>query len=345
MKLALSLVASLVALAAAPALSAAQSVVNVTLSPDGEQLATELGVSGPELANRIRTNIDEAYGTANVPAFLQSFADATSFSSRGLGVDYASNPSGGVIGVGVNVAGAASDGFDRNDENPVGGVAANLAIMAGVNLSGMGHPGITLYGNGFYRKGTLNELSGSIMSVGGHIQIKLLDKTGVGSASVLRWSGIDLIGGVEMTRWKLDLEHPFSTDIAVDGQGNTSADLEVTANGNFHLGSTNMTVPIELTTGFRVALLVAFYVGAGADIQMGNADTNLNLTGEIHTKDGARNIGTATAAVSDEHGPTQLAPRALAGVQLNLWKLKVFVQGNVSPIPAASLGFGVRLVL
>jgi hypothetical protein len=35
----------------------------------------------------------------------------------------------------------------------------------------------------------------------------------------------------------------------------------------------------------------------------------------------------------------------LAGVQLNLWKLRAYVQVNGSPAPAASVGAGIRGVL
>lgn len=36
--------------------------------------------------------------------------------------------------------------------------------------------------------------------------------------------------------------------------------------------------------------------------------------------------------------------RILAGVQLNLWKLKVFGQVNASQAPAASIAFGLKFV-
>ncbi|MGE0872520.1 MAG: hypothetical protein AB7P03_28450 [Kofleriaceae bacterium] len=55
-------------------------------------------------------------------------------------------------------------------------------------------------------------------------------------------------------------------------------------------------------------------------------------------------IGTAEIAASDSNSGSPASARGLAGVQLNLWKLKLFAQANMSMIPAVSLGFGARLV-
>lgn len=121
-----------------PAVARAQVAVTVALSPDGQALASQLGIMPSDLADKIKTNIDDAYDTANVGKFLRSFTDATSFSMRGMGVDYMSLPHNFMLGVGGQVA-LATDGEISAKERPTnGGVAANLSIMAGLNLGDWG---------------------------------------------------------------------------------------------------------------------------------------------------------------------------------------------------------------
>ena len=113
--------------------------------------------------------------------------------------------------------------------------------------------------------------------------------------------------------------------------------LTLTSMGKFDLSSTAGTIPIELTTGLRIALLVSIYAGVGFDITGGKSTVDGDLTGTMTTPD-KTNIGTVhiTETGSNTSSPGQF--RGLAGVQVNLWKVKVYAQANVSQIPAASLG-------
>jgi hypothetical protein len=63
------------------------------------------------------------------------------------------------------------------------------------------------------------------------------------------------------------------------------------------------------------------------------------------TDDQGRQLGTATITGHDSHGASPLSPRALAGVQLDAWKLKVFGHLNAAADSATSVGVGVRGVL
>src|SRR4051794_33112764 len=82
----------------------AQVTVDVTLNSDGQALANQLGITPAELASRIQTQVDAAYDAGNVNGFIRSFADATGFSTRGLGVDYVSMPKNLILGIGANFA-------------------------------------------------------------------------------------------------------------------------------------------------------------------------------------------------------------------------------------------------
>jgi hypothetical protein len=327
-----------------PAAALAQPAVTVTLSPQGQTLATTLGLSPTDLSSRIQSQVSTAYDTANINQFLRSFADATTFAQHGLGVDYMSLPGSFMLGVGGQVA-LATDGDLSESQRPTAGFAANFSIMLGLNLKEWGHPRWTMYVNGFYENGATDRLNGAITTAGAHVQYRLVDPQvdqGFGAA-VVRWTGIDLTSGVEFTRWSMTSNDTITTDVPVQG-AQTSADIELDSTGKFNLASTALTVPIEVTTGLRIIELVSIYAGIGFDVTAGKASLDANLNGTLKTSDGT-NVGTVTIVGGGNNTASPGNFRGLAGVQLNLWALKIFSQVNVAPEPAASLAFGVRLVL
>lgn len=323
-----------------PAVAHAQASVTVNLSPQGQALATQLGLTPADLASKIQDQVNAAYDIGNLNGFVRSFADATTFAQRGLGVDYMSLPGSFILGVGGQVA-LATDGDLRNAQSTTAGFAANFAVMLGLNLKDWGHPRWTLYANGFYDKGSTDRLNGSITTAAAHVQYRLVDPQrdeGV-EAAILRWTGIDVTTGVEYTRWAFGANDTITNNYTVSGQA-----LEVDSTGTFDFKSNALTVPIELTTGFRVLELISLYAGAGFDFTEGKAYLDASLSGPIKAPDGS-NIGTVTIAATGSNTASPGNFYGLAGVQLNLWSLKIFSQVNLSPEPAASLAFGVRLVL
>ena len=328
---------------ALPSAALADSSVTVTLTPEGMAYAAAAGITPNDLQMRIKDQVDTAYDTANVNKFLRSFGDATTFAQRGIGVDYMSLPGSFMLGVGAQVGIASSDELTLDSRPTAGGGAVNASIMIGYNLKEQGAPRWTLFANGFYEKGDTDQLNGNIATGGFHIQYRLAEPQvdeGVGAA-IVRWGGLDLTTGIEFTRWSFGANQTITQQYQVQG---VSDPLTLTSMGRFDLSSTAGTIPIELTTGLRIALLVSIYAGVGFDITGGKSTVDADLNGTMTTPD-KTNIGNVhiTETGSNTSSPGQL--RGLAGVQINLWKLKVYGQANVSQIPAASLGFGVRLVL
>ncbi len=330
-------------LLAAPSVARAQASVTVQLSPEGEQLAQQLGVSAADLANQLKTQIDGVYQTANVDGYLRAFADATSFSARGIGVDYASAPTGFLAGLAINVA-AAGQGNVRSDERPTAGLAANLAVMVGMNLAQWDHPRWTIFANGFYRDAAMERLDGSITSAGAHVQYTLIPASGNDrTGTALRWLGLTVTSGLELTSWRLGGDdEDLANELGV-GTGANSTEIALDARGRFDLSASALTIPLEVTTAIRVALLASVYVGAGIDLTAGKSSLDASLTGTMTTSDG-RAIGTTAITASGESTTSPGTGRILAGVQLNLWKLKVFAQVNASQTPAVSAGLGFKFV-
>ncbi len=351
-----SLVAALVMLlglaALAPSRAAAQGSVTITLTQEGQDLADALGISPAELQSDVEAQVADAYNVFRAEEFLRAFADATSFSSRGIGVDYASNGDGLMVGVAGSLAFAVGDlGQDEQEaEHPVGGVAPNVAIMGGLNFARWNKPALTIYANAFHRGGKLEELEGSITSLGVHAQYKFFQPTSGKKALVLQWGGLDVTSGLELSRWafKLGTREALTTEFDVSG-GNGSAPVTLSAEGQFEISSQAVVVPLEVTTSLRLLYFLSLYGGAGLDLQLGSSDLVTNLTGTmtaVDPQDGSDvDMGTADIEVSGDSPPSAGKARFLLGLQVNIWKLKTFVQLNAMPIRSASVAFGLRVVL
>jgi len=322
----------------------ADTTVTVTLSNEGQMLAQAMGVSPAELAMQVKSKIDEAYQTARINSFLKEFTNATSFSQRGIGVDYSSAPTGFMVGMAANLAVAGNP--DIHDKQHItGGLAANFSLMLGMNLSEWGHKKWTVFANGFYQEASLGDLEGSITSAGAHVQYNVLQPAASGGAgTAVRWLGLSLTSGLEYTRWNFgtggtELTTPFD----LSGGGMT-VPVSFDSTGRFDLRSTALTVPIEVSTGLRIALIASVFVGAGIDLTPGGSSTlDAGLTGNVHTEDG-RDLGAVTITGDGDSKGSPGQFRLLAGGQVNLWKLKIFVQANVSQAPAASVALGLKFV-
>lgn len=315
----------------------------VTLTPAGEAFAMQAGETPATLTDQIQKRVEDSFQTNNAGAFLRSFTDATSFSNRGLGVDYASASDDFMIGLAGNVAVASPDVINQSN-HPTSGGAANFGVMIGGNLKSRGLPRVSLFANGFYESAATDKLAGDLTSAGAHVQYRLVQPEADGGGAVaLRWIGIDLTTGVEYTRWTLGLKETIK-DTYLVGSGQAQQTLSMSSAGTFNLTSNAITVPLEATTGVRILELFSLYVGAGIDLTAGKTSIDANLDGTVTAPD-----GTAVANVKiTENGSNTGSPaalRGLAGVQLNLSRLKIFVQGNLSQRSTASVSFGLRLLL
>ena len=338
------LAASLVALLASASAARADTSVNVNLSPEGQMLAMAMGVTPAELAAQIKTRIDDAYHTGEINNFLKEFTNATSFSARGLGVDYASAPKSLLIGLAANLALAGNPDI-HDTSHPTGGLAVNFGLMVGMNLSEWDHPRWTVFANGFYQKASVGDLEGSITSAGAHLQYNLIQPAATGGAATLvRWIGLSLTSGIEYTRWDLGTGGTtLSTKFDVSGGGMTQP-ITLDSTGRFDLTSNAVTVPVEATTGIRLALLATLYGGIGIDFTpAGNSTVNAGLDGNLHTADN-RDLGTVSITGTGDNKGSPGQVRVLAGGQVNLWKLKIFAQANVSQAPAVSVAVGLKFV-
>lgn len=107
-----------------------------------------------------------------------------------------------------------------------------------------------------------------------------------------------------------------------------SATFDATANLNLDIATHSF--PLEISSGFQLLYLLSIYGGLGMDLNRGHGTGSGDLSSStVIISDGTTAArGTATLGLGDEGKPKSMWTRYFAGVQLNLWKAMLFVQGE-----------------
>jgi hypothetical protein len=326
-----------VALGAAPA-HAQTATVDVTLTPQGQQLAADLGGSSSTLIQKVTSKIDAYYQTAQIPAVMQAFVNTTAFADRDLGVDYAPEP--GEIVVGAVATGAiASNATFSTGGHATSGEIINGAVMTGANLGRWGMPRWSVFVNGFYIEHSLDALEGELTSAGAHVEYEILTPRGTSGA---RWLGLFATTGVEYCQWNLFADAPIVTKFTVDGTGTSSINLTLTSTGTLQLIANTVTVPLEITTGVRFLRVLALYAGGGLDLTGGGSTLTAGLKGTMTETSNGTNMGSVMISASGSSSPSAAAVHALGGIQLNVPHFQMYIQSVISP-DVTALDVGVRV--
>jgi hypothetical protein len=334
----------------------ANAAAIVVSLPDSEGYAAKLGTTRAALETQVQGKLQSIFQTARVGEYLRSLADAQAFTTRGMGVDYASNFNVLMVGGAANVAFNVDKGVGAQDEQekpPIAGVSTNVTLMAGLNLGLIGLNGLTVYGNYFQWHGHLEQFDTEMRNWGVHLQLKLF---GPGEEKLLnalfRWGGFDITTGLEYARLKLVLSDRWQRNVPVGvGGGSDDPYVALDAAGTFSVDMNTMSIPIELTTNFRLLYLLGIYGGLGFDWQVsGQSDMLIGIEdkqirGHIGQGVPDQTIGSANVTATESASPSAGRMRVIAGLQLNLFFVKTFAQLNViTASPAiASIAFGARV--
>lgn len=333
---------------------AASAGVTVNINPGpGSEFARQAGLRLEDLDKQIATQIDQVFQTYRVHDFLRAFGDAQAFSTRGLGVDYASNLQFLMVGVAGNVSLNADKGFvpgDTQSRPAVAALSSNLTFMGGLNLGFLGASPVTLFGNYFKGSGHYEGFSSDLQNWGAHVQIKLFGPRRRESAwnALVKWGGFDITSGFDYARTTLSLGQQLKRTFPIGMVGAENPTVLFDGMGLFDLDMRTWSVPLEVTTNLRFLYVLTLFGGLGFDWQLGGgSDMKLDLASTLTGRSAsipAQDLGTATVTANDSVVPSRGRLRGMLGLQVNLWLFRVFVQLNAVPNPAsASLAFGLRL--
>jgi hypothetical protein len=330
----------------------ARADVTIKIDPGaGAPFAQQAGIDLSAIEMQLRDELTRVFQTSRVQEYIQGFGNAQAFTTRGLGVDYASNIKTIMVGVGANVSLNVEKGFvpkDTRSRPPINGVGTNVSFMAGTNLRWLGLRPVTVFGNYFQQKGSLREFSSDVRNAGGHVQLKLFGPKNDESFlnAVLKWGGIDITSGFDYAAMHLSLREDLSNDIPVGGAAK-GARIVVKSRGLFDIDMKTLSVPLEVTTNFRVLYLASVYGGLGFDWQFaGENKMELSLNGTMTGTAGgmSADLGTVTASAKGTAAPSVGKLRGILGIQANLWLVKVYAQLNAMPDAGLfGMAFGLRI--
>jgi len=315
----------------------AESAIELSLNDLGRQLAGELGLDVPAFVAQSEARIDELYRLSRTDALLRAFADVAAFAQRGLGTDV--DPDPGDIMFGVSGTGFQGDIAIGAENALLAGSSVNAAVMVGVNLARWGHPRWTVFANGFYLATTVRALDGDLLTLGAHVQYRLVPGTRPGR---VRWTGLTVTTGVEHAAWTVGAGQALETNFRVQGTSAEKA-IHLSSSGTLAVHASTLGVPLELTTGVRLLDLFVPYVGVGAELATGSSTLEVDLDSALTINADSRPIGTAHITGRDSATPDPLAVHALAGLQLHTRHARIALQATAAD-EAWSLALGVRIV-
>jgi hypothetical protein len=300
----------------------------------------------------LEAQVNSLFQVANIASFLKGFQDAQSFSTKGLGVDYASEATlfeaGATVSFASNVDKAYKPSGSYSDP-PISGGGANFSLMAGLGLGLVGFDPLMIFGNWFKGSATLGQLNGDYQNWGVHGQLRILGPSRSGSATqmLIRWGGIAITSGADYSHLTLSTRSSITSTINVTPDVPVTVASQPGAPLTFTVSQTTWSVPLEVTTSLRLLSLVTVYGGLGMDWQLGGgSDMTLNMTATLTGK-GNLNLGTATINASGHVSPSATRLREIFGVQINAMLVRIFVQMNVTgdtPL-LTSVAAGLRLAI
>jgi hypothetical protein len=315
--------------------------VKVQVDP---QLAAQAGVDAAEVQQLVSDTVDGTLHIEGHEEFLTRMANANALSTKGMGVDYASNPQRFVVGAsfGSSENGMAPSLTWGPEQLPEGGYSVQLSLMAALNLGFLSGDGsvlrrFVLSVNGMALKGKTGVFEAEMQNLGAHLQVKMIRPPHKG---IVEWGGLDLTSGYELSNYHLRL----SQTMPVKAEG-----LRWDASGQFTLESNASTVPIELSSNMRISV-VGLYTGLGWDFRLGGsrATTDLSLGGPIQVsyQGKEQRLGRVDASMVTHGLAASGSGRIFGGVQANIFLVKVYGQLNWGPFDKSFGGhLGLRVAL
>jgi len=334
----------------------------VCITPNQANLdafASGLGMSSDQLTSRLLEQVDGLFQASNVGTFLRDFQNAQSFSTKGLGVDYASEATLAEVGATFSFASNLDKAYKPSGsytDPPLAGGGLNFSLMGGLGLGLIGLDPVMLFGNWFKGSASLGQLNGDYQNWGLHGQLRLLGPSRSTSATKLlvRWGGIAITSGADYSRLTISTNKQIKSTLSIPSDigasGAVAFTSDVNGNLNFTVSQTTWSVPLEVTTSLRLLSLVTVYGGLGMDFQLGGgSDMRIDMdNASVTNKASGANLGTVSVHAGGHANPSTARLREIVGVQLSFMDLvRFFAQANVtgdSPV-LTSIALGLRLAI
>lgn len=332
------------------------SGVKCTTDNNSGACTAALSLIEAQLKN-VEAEINKGLPDVDATRYANGMANSLALSSKGLGVDYASNISWFVVGGGLGL------GFDPGDKGissamsdpaAVAGIAASVSGMAGFNLGllplpefGPIDPKKAIVFVNFAAmdipSSIAKELSGSFNTFGINARYKFIDKISL-FAGLAEWSGVDFITGLNYSSMKLQLQADLDQNFDEDLGGGEKLQGTYKTTATFGPDSSVFTIPVEASTGVRFLYVFRLYGGLGVDFNVGSSEIIAKAPGTLDaTFKSIAGVGDDVTAdtkldLGGTGSPDLFGLRAFGGLQLDFSVVNIFLQANTS-VAAGTYGF------
>lgn len=338
------LILPILSLLAVPTAASARTLsISLELLGASAQLTRELNLTEADLQALLGQRMGQLFNLADLNWFLTTSADAQSAANLGWTTDYASNPDLFVVGLGFgggigvnNTAKSDAGQFDRAIPVAPG---AQTGFMLGWNLdslpTGIDLPLTVSVNFGGY-KDTINDYDIEGGNYGAHLHYRIVP--GV-SVPMVGWGGVTVGSGFRVSKLVGTVQQG---GIHASAPLSNGIQINTNSTGRLRITQTAMTVPIEVSTNVTLAYFLSFYAVIGADVQLGEAKYSADVVTLISDSYTKSQSGRATIQVEESLPASSVVGRGQLGLQLNLWKFRLFGELGYSTAKILSGAAGLR---
>ncbi len=309
-------------------------------------------------------NASAGTGTLSLDSYFGGLGNSTVLAGSGLGAAYYNNFDYFLVGGGMGVGGALTDGTSIFDlakstgsgdslQSKIAGFGAGASITLGARaglifkspiLWGLVDPSrLKGYVGFFFFPVSFDTIKANISSFSAIGQYQLIQPISMGLGA-LKWNGVNVSSGLRYARMSIDATYsqtPTQTESLDLGSGVSlpitfSAPVEVALD----VKSSSVTIPFEASTSVRLGYVISLMMGTAFDLNMGStsggvtaSDETIDITpGDLSGAPGGSVTGAATAGyevnadfASGSGRPTFLNWRAFGGFQFEFGVGGLFV--------------------
>lgn len=292
------------------------------------------------LLDDARERILENLPDVSLEDYADGIADATGFALQGQGSDYGENFDRVIVipTLGFAIQGDTSE--LEEDPEEAEGLGVGGAITIGINMRHLDRSKfgpidtnrLDLFGSimNYRLKQPFDEVSttSNIFSLALYGRYRLINDKNYLKHHLLEWGGIHIHTGLQYAKSKIEATQNFKGEVYRSGV------LEARFNGgdvDLTLDSYVFTIPVEISTFFRVGYLLTLYTGMSVDFNYGESEIELGANGSI--SGGVTVLDNDFEAEFDRDAsvdgePSPMSSRAFLGVQFNLPYFRTFVHLN-----------------
>ncbi|MEX0799575.1 MAG: hypothetical protein WD025_09020 [Bacteriovoracaceae bacterium] len=308
--------------------------LKVTITPSADCNAA--GTTCTDSIEQAERDINNDLPDVNEDDYAAGFAKSTAFAYKGMGSDYSDNFTFFVFKAAGGVAIESESGFNLEESDSVKGAAPGGALTVGLNLDLLPVDKIgpvefkkmDLFFNfmSYSMDQDLDDMAfeGDISALGVFARYRLMDPVDILPGYMLEWGGIHLHTGIQRSSMDLNFSQTFNG--TADAGGTTVRYDDTKAIVDIESAVTS--IPIEFSTYLRTLYVLTLYGGAGLDVNMGEAEINLDGNGTVTSDDGNTDYGTLEASGNGTGSPEATNFRAFGGVQINIPFVRVYAQVN-----------------